>query len=302
MVENNRNISIASIIGPACRERFLPLQLSEAAPLRERGVCMGGISRLVPPYEIERRQASYHSVLCTTAGAGVWTSASRQGEIVAGSVWLFPAGSKHHYTIAGPRWAMHWVHLDEAAGWHCAGGHPRLIGPLLPGLEEAMRGVIGEEHSAVEDTAAVRHAYVALLLVLLERLLGGAERVPVDSMALRLSRLWQTVAGDLRYAWTVDALAGELHVSPAHLHRLTREHYDATPMQRVTAQRMEHAKMLVQHTDYTLAMIADRTGYQTPFAFSKAFKRWAGMSPRQLRQGEGGAQAGRAGHLGKRGG
>jgi AraC-like DNA-binding protein len=47
---------------------------------------------------------------------------------------------------------------------------------------------------------------------------------------------------------------------------------------------MEHGKMLLAHTDYPLAIIADRLGYATPFAFSKAFKRWSGTSPKQFRQ------------------
>ncbi len=285
MVENSRRISNTSIIGASCRERFLPLQLSEAEQLRARGVSMGGISRVEPPYEIARRQASFHAILCTTEGAGSWISDSERGEILPGSVWLFPAGVAHRYAISGPLWTMHWMHLDATAGWHCEGDRPRLIGAVLPGLEEAMQGLIGEEHSMHTDAGEVCRQYSALLLVLLERLLGGETSTPVDSRKLRLSKLWQAVAGDLRYPWTVGALAARIHVSAAHLHRLTREQYDATPMQRVTAQRMEHGKMLLQYTDYPLSIIADRTGYQTPFAFSKAFKRWCGSSPRQFRAG-----------------
>lgn len=106
---------------------------------------------------------------------------------------------------------------------------------------------------------------------------------PATEMERRLSRLWQTVSFDLRVPWTVERLAGELHVSPGHLHRLTKEHHNATPMQCVTRQRMEYAAILLQSTDYPLYVIADRVGYQTPFALSRAFKRHNGQSPRQYR-------------------
>lgn len=44
-------------------------------------------------------------------------------------------------------------------------------------------------------------------------------------------------------------------------------------------EKMLYAKTLLTNTDYTLDVIAQRTGYSTAFAFSAAFKKLTGMSP-----------------------
>lgn len=283
MAQNHEHISTTNIIDPSCRERFLPLELREAEQLRRCGVSMGGISRLTPPYEMSRRPSPFHAILCTTEGAGLWRSDHARGEMLPDSVWFLPAGTDHNYQISGQSWTLHWFHLSAGAGWKCEGVDPVLIGPVLPGLEDAMWGLIGEEHSTHRDTGPLREQYSALIVLLLQRLTGEERDMPGNSKGVRLSEQLQKVSGNLRHPWTVDELAASMHVSVAHLHRLYRKHYNATPMQCVTAQRMLHGKMLLQYTDYPLSVIADRTGYQTPFSFSKAFKRWSGMSPRQCR-------------------
>jgi AraC-like DNA-binding protein len=47
---------------------------------------------------------------------------------------------------------------------------------------------------------------------------------------------------------------------------------------------MEHAKRLLQQTDYTLDTISLATAYSTAFSFSRAFKRVEGVSPAVFRR------------------
>lgn len=47
--------------------------------------------------------------------------------------------------------------------------------------------------------------------------------------------------------------------------------------------RMARAADLLRQPDETVASVAEKIGYSTPFAFSAAFKRVRGMSPRQYR-------------------
>ena len=47
--------------------------------------------------------------------------------------------------------------------------------------------------------------------------------------------------------------------------------------------RMAHARELLTATDFTMAVIAERVGYQSVYAFSKAFKRTLGVTPSSFR-------------------
>ena len=51
----------------------------------------------------------------------------------------------------------------------------------------------------------------------------------------------------------------------------------------VDESRRELAKRLLQQTDYSLAEVAFMTGFSEQSAFTRAFKRWAGQTPRSFR-------------------
>lgn len=47
---------------------------------------------------------------------------------------------------------------------------------------------------------------------------------------------------------------------------------------------MEKAKQLLLNSDYTIRQITDMVGYTDEFTFSKAFKRYTGLSPKYYRK------------------
>jgi AraC-like DNA-binding protein len=55
------------------------------------------------------------------------------------------------------------------------------------------------------------------------------------------------------------------------------------PMQFLTGWRLALAADLLRDPDTTLAAVARRVGYSSPFALSTAFKRARGVSPREHR-------------------
>ncbi|MEL6239463.1 MAG: helix-turn-helix domain-containing protein, partial [Pseudomonadota bacterium] len=49
--------------------------------------------------------------------------------------------------------------------------------------------------------------------------------------------------------------------------------------------RRELAEQLLRDTDYSLAEVAFLTGFAEQSGFTRAFKRWAGQTPRSYRMG-----------------
>lgn len=84
--------------------------------------------------------------------------------------------------------------------------------------------------------------------------------------------------------WTVESIARELHVSRAALQRHFADALAKPPLRVLTEVRMRRARELLERTDDGLARIADAVGYDSEFAFSRAFKRWHGVAPGVFRR------------------
>jgi AraC-like DNA-binding protein len=100
---------------------------------------------------------------------------------------------------------------------------------------------------------------------------------PVVGPALRL------LQASPERSWTVADLASAATVSRATFARRFTELVGESPMAFLTAWRLALAADLLLDPDLTVAAIARRVGYATPFAFSTAFKRHYGVSPRDHR-------------------
>jgi len=55
-------------------------------------------------------------------------------------------------------------------------------------------------------------------------------------------------------------------------------------MQHLTAMRIQRAQSLLEKTTDKLEAIAPEVGYDSALVFSRAFKRWVGLSPSEYRQ------------------
>ena len=64
------------------------------------------------------------------------------------------------------------------------------------------------------------------------------------------------------------------------------------PMQYLAQWRMQLAATLLSTTSLGLAEIADRVGYGSETALSRAYKRWVGVAPADWRRGKRGAITG----------
>jgi AraC-like DNA-binding protein len=80
-------------------------------------------------------------------------------------------------------------------------------------------------------------------------------------------------------SWTVAKLAAEVGVSRATMARRFHELVGEPPMTFLTDWRISLAADLLCKEDTTIAAVADRVGYGSPFALSTAFKRVRGISP-----------------------
>lgn len=85
------------------------------------------------------------------------------------------------------------------------------------------------------------------------------------------------------YQMSIDQLATEIGISSSTLKRRLKA--ENSSFQKLLDQaRMQHAVQLLEQTPMEIASIAHNMGYQSPAAFSRAFKKWLGISAREYRR------------------
>lgn len=82
---------------------------------------------------------------------------------------------------------------------------------------------------------------------------------------------------------TLAEIAKASHLSVSRLAHLFKEQMGVTPIDYVTGVRIEQAKELLLGTDQNCTQIGFQAGYSNPSYFTRTFKLFVGMTPRQFR-------------------
>ncbi|MBR7097853.1 MAG: helix-turn-helix transcriptional regulator, partial [Clostridia bacterium] len=80
---------------------------------------------------------------------------------------------------------------------------------------------------------------------------------------------------------TVNEIASRIHIVPSYLYRIFIKYSGMSPQQALIKKRMEMAAILLDQQKYTVGQIAEMTGYGDSLQFSKFFKKYFSMSPKQ---------------------
>ncbi|ULL14882.1 AraC family transcriptional regulator [Paenibacillus sp. H1-7] len=82
---------------------------------------------------------------------------------------------------------------------------------------------------------------------------------------------------------SVDDVAAHVSMSVNYARQIFKDHFYCSLSDYIANQRIELAAKLLRTTDWTVADITERSGFQTKSTFFSAFKRATGMTPNQYR-------------------
>lgn len=102
----------------------------------------------------------------------------------------------------------------------------------------------------------------------------------------RIARVVEAILADPGAPHTLDSLAAVAHLSPFHFHRIYRALSGESVVETVQRVRLARAAHRLTVADDAVGDIAANVGYESPQAFSRAFRGFAGVSPSafQMRQ------------------
>jgi transcriptional regulator GlxA family with amidase domain len=138
-----------------------------------------------------------------------------------------------------------------------------------------------------EQGSRVANAIARRMVVPPHRDGGQAQYVdrPVpDSSCDTLSEVIEWMQGNLGRLVTVEQLAGLAAMSPRTFARRFVAETGTTPQRWLTGQRILLAQHLLEDTDETIDLIAERAGFGNAATFRHHFRSWRGTTPNAYRR------------------
>ncbi|WP_111976848.1 AraC family transcriptional regulator [Algibacillus agarilyticus] len=263
-------------IGTECNERFV--EREKVPEIENLNIEISGISNLAGRYQVGRSNPISHDVIYSIEGAIDIDTEQGHFTIGPGNLITLPAHKPFLMTLNAPAWNMVWFHLDDCPRWNNLCDHR----PLSTACESGRQLYHLLSFIYYERNASLRKPALKQLEYYLEETLCAPS--PGSSESHRINQLIRDIERRLHYAWTVDEMSDLVQYSSPHLHRLFQTHFARSPIQHVIYLRMERAKYLLTHTNWSIEQIAEQVGYQDVFNFSKRFKKSIGFPPGQFRK------------------
>ena len=149
--------------------------------------------------------------------------------------------------------------------------------------------LLEELYQDAPETLVLRKILVSEMLVHILRGLDDTNERQPTFLSSRQQRQ-QKIVNDTIYFLenhfkeeiTLEQLAQAQFVSPTYLSRLFKEIVGESPINYLIKLRLKEAKHLLKTTPLTIKQIAQATGYQDAYHFSKSFKKQFGIAPSGL--------------------
>lgn len=168
---------------------------------------------------------------------------------------------------------------------------PMRLSPASVMLQEVLRAGVSESASSRTGSASTLAKLAELLFV--EAMRNYAESQPGDTGGwlagasdAQVGRVLALLHSDPSRDWTVDDLARHAALSRSSLAERFTTLVGEPPIQYLTRFRLALAAQALRSGAITVGRIAERSGYESEAAFSRAFKREFGVSPSAWRRSQ----------------
>lgn len=92
------------------------------------------------------------------------------------------------------------------------------------------------------------------------------------------------ISQNFSFPITLEEVADHVHLNPAYFSSMFKQSTGSSFKEYLNMIRIEESKRLLANTDYTIIDIAIAAGFEDQSYFSRVFKKFTGITPRQYRQ------------------
>ena len=160
----------------------------------------------------------------------------------------------------------------------------------------AIRGGMNENDAFVLSDGYIRRvelltSYAKIMNLHYNMLLEYTEQVETLHRGRHPTKLATEVANYVRHhlseAITVEKMAAAFYMSRPYLSARFRQETGVTLTDYILGEKTEEAKRLLRYSDKTAAAIGAYLGFSSTAHFSRVFKKYAGLTPREYRERQG---------------
>ena len=272
-------------IPEGCRDQHLVMVPEFASIFKERGIRGVGTHNVVSSYRIKRQSFPWHMVLMIISGKLQYSDNSKIKIIEPGEIWIGPAGVPHDY------WAEDKCSFISAALFVEEGFHHlekklthRKTRFKISHLSTAVESYLYESLIAGGKTTGMVAPLADYISNFILRELKTEDVKKTNRLLSCLENLWENVNAAPGYKWNVNELASNINVSTRQFQRLMQTNYGFTAEKMLRKIRMDHAGELLKGTQLTVEDISDKVGYESVYAFSRAFRQYYDLPPGTYRK------------------
>lgn len=278
--------------------------------LRGDNLWKGGFPLRVVRYDHRRNrrmhQHDFFELVLVTSGHSRHVTPNGSCEISAGDIFLIRPGTAHTYEAVSDFSLVNLIYapnllplcdLAKSPGYQALfvlepeqwlpGGefrHLRLDRETLHRAEieiERLDGTLAENQPGHQFRAlAIFMGIVGMLTDYFTELAVPSERQELFRLGLVLSYLEKNYSLPL----TLPEIARHAAVSEVTLYRLFRKGTGDSPINCLNRIRLRHARALLLNTRLPVSEIAAATGFTDSNYFSRCFRKFTGLSPREFRE------------------
>jgi AraC-like DNA-binding protein len=220
-----------------------------------------------------------------------------------GDVVLLPRGDAHHISGTGKRdapepertrWLCGTFRIGDPQASHLLGSLPPVIilrgalGPALEGLEVARRMLVFEMQSPSQGSAVMVARILDLIFIqILRAWAAGADAEPnwlAGAFDPQIGLALSAIHRDPGHDWTVEELARACSLSRSAFAARFADRVGKPPATYLAHVRLDAATALLRDTSLSVTFIAQKIGYTSEAAFSRAFKNLYGTPPARWRR------------------
>lgn len=255
------------------------------------------VERFAAHYHLRRRERPNCVILYVRRGHGTYRGDRGTRELGPGMIFTFAPGHLHEVrcdpndplevqrvVFIGPFAAEQ---LRGHLGYWCHAWRIPNAAEISDIIDRMLR-LAGDGGAFVQESC---NHYLQILLMAIHR--GLTRELPHSSRA-QTTFLAAREIMDREFATgiTVADVAVKVGVSYEHLSRVFRKHQGSSPAGYVQRLRMNKATELLCDSGFSVSAAALEVGYRDLYTFSKAFKRFHGLSPSAYTQKWGGTAPG----------
>lgn len=238
-----------------------------------------------PHYHIKPRIAPYYYLLCVVDGEGSFIQNGQQYQLKKNDIYcLLPQVAHEYFTSA--QLPLHLVYIAFDGTYAPAMLEKIGLTSATPHVNNRVTPEVLAQFQQLFDEHASDLKRTALMYQLFDQL---AINNRVNEQQLPLSpQLWlrdgkrflETHYADLI---SIESVAKHVGIERTHFSKRFQSAYRISPIAYLQQIRMQKAMLLLKQTNYKMSEIAHSVGYSDLPTFSKAFKKWNGLSPIQYR-------------------